>query len=33
MGVSRRPGATLSFGDVAAAVLENTEYSVLFVAS
>jgi Kef-type K+ transport system membrane component KefB len=33
MGVSRRPGATLSFGDVAAAVLEATDYSVLFVAS
>jgi nucleotide-binding universal stress UspA family protein len=33
MGVSRRPGATLSFGEVAATVLENTERSVLFVAS
>jgi Kef-type K+ transport system membrane component KefB/nucleotide-binding universal stress UspA family protein len=33
MGVSRRPGTALSFGDVAAAVLEGTEYSVLFVAS
>jgi Kef-type K+ transport system membrane component KefB/nucleotide-binding universal stress UspA family protein len=33
MGVSRRPGSALSFGDVAAAVLEGTEYSVLFVAS
>lgn len=33
MGVSRRPGATLSFGEVAAAVLEDTERSVLFVAS
>jgi Kef-type K+ transport system membrane component KefB/nucleotide-binding universal stress UspA family protein len=33
MGVSRRPGETLSFGEVAAAVLENTERSVLFVAS
>jgi len=33
MGVSRRPGATLSFGEVAAAVLQNTERSVLFVAS
>jgi nucleotide-binding universal stress UspA family protein len=33
LGVSRRPGATLSFGEVAATVLENTERSVLFVAS
>jgi Kef-type K+ transport system membrane component KefB/nucleotide-binding universal stress UspA family protein len=33
MGVSRRPGATLSFGEVAATVLEKTERSVLFVAS
>ena len=33
MGVSRRPGATLSFGEVAAAVLENSDRSVLFVAS
>jgi K+:H+ antiporter len=33
MGVSRRPGATLSFGEVAAGVLENTDRSVLFVAS
>ena len=33
LGVSRRPGPTLSFGDVAASVLENTERSVLFVAS
>ena len=33
MGVSRRPGSTLSFGEVAATVLENTERSVLFVAS
>ncbi len=33
MGVSRRPGAALSFGEVAAAVLEGTQYSVLFVAS
>jgi len=33
MGVSRRPGATLSFGEVAATVLQNTERSVLFVAS
>ena len=33
MGVSRRPGAPLAFGEVAAAVLEKTERSVLFVAS
>jgi Kef-type K+ transport system membrane component KefB/nucleotide-binding universal stress UspA family protein len=33
MGVSRRPGTTLSFGEVAADVLEKTERSVLFVAS
>jgi nucleotide-binding universal stress UspA family protein len=33
MGVSRRPGTTLSFGEVAATVLEDTERSVLFVAS
>jgi nucleotide-binding universal stress UspA family protein len=33
MGVSRRPGATLAFGEVAATVLANTERSVLFVAS
>jgi Kef-type K+ transport system membrane component KefB/nucleotide-binding universal stress UspA family protein len=33
MGVSRRPGSTLSFGEVAAGVLEKTERSVLFVAS
>jgi len=33
MGVSRRPGPTLSFGEVAATVLEKTERSVLFVAS
>jgi Kef-type K+ transport system membrane component KefB/nucleotide-binding universal stress UspA family protein len=33
MGVSRRPGQTLSFGEVAAAVLEESERSVLFVAS
>ncbi|HSY07677.1 MAG TPA: cation:proton antiporter [Steroidobacteraceae bacterium] len=33
MGVSRRPGATLSFGEVAAAVLESGNRSVLFVAS
>jgi Kef-type K+ transport system membrane component KefB/nucleotide-binding universal stress UspA family protein len=33
MGVSRRPGDTLSFGDTAAAVLEHAPGSVLFVAS
>jgi K+:H+ antiporter len=33
MGVSPRPGATLFFGDAAAAVLERSETSVLFVAS
>lgn len=33
MGVSRRPGQTLSFGEVAAAVLEESERSLLFVAS
>jgi len=33
MGVSRRPGETLSFGEVAEGVLENSERSVLFVAS
>jgi Kef-type K+ transport system membrane component KefB/nucleotide-binding universal stress UspA family protein len=33
MGVSRRPGQTLSFGEVAAAVLDESERSVLFVAS
>jgi len=33
MGVSPRPGATLSFGDAAAAVLERSERSVLFVTS
>jgi nucleotide-binding universal stress UspA family protein len=33
MGVSRRPGATLAFGEVAADVLDKTERSVLFVAS
>ena len=31
MGVNRRPGATLFFGDVAASVLEKSEASVLFV--
>jgi len=33
MGVSPRPGATLSFGAVAAAVLAQSERSVLFVSS
>jgi len=33
MGVSRRPGRTLSFGEVAAAVLQDSERSLLFVAS
>lgn len=33
MGVSRRPGERLSFGDTAAAVLEHAPGSVLFLAS
>jgi Kef-type K+ transport system membrane component KefB/nucleotide-binding universal stress UspA family protein len=33
MGVSRRPGENLSFGDTAAAVLEHAPGSVVFVAS
>ena len=33
MGVHRRPGETLFFGDVALAVLQRTEASVLFVSS
>jgi nucleotide-binding universal stress UspA family protein len=33
MGVSRRPGAELSFGDVAATVLEKSQRSLLFVAT
>jgi len=33
MGVSPRPGTTLSFGDAAAAVLERSDRSILFVAS
>jgi nucleotide-binding universal stress UspA family protein len=33
MGVSRRPGEGLSFGDTAAAVLEHAPGSVLFVAT
>ncbi|HEX7007224.1 MAG TPA: cation:proton antiporter [Alphaproteobacteria bacterium] len=31
MGVNRRPGSTLFFGDVAAAVLKNASASILFV--
>ena len=33
MGVSRRPGDKLFFGDTAAAVLENSPASIVFVAS
>jgi Kef-type K+ transport system membrane component KefB/nucleotide-binding universal stress UspA family protein len=33
MGVNKRPGATLSFGDVAAAVLESSDRSLVFVSS
>jgi nucleotide-binding universal stress UspA family protein len=33
MGVSRRAGETLDFGDTAAAVLENAESSILFLAT
>lgn len=33
MGVSRRPGERLFFGRVAQAILENDEFSILFVAS
>jgi nucleotide-binding universal stress UspA family protein len=33
MGVSSRPGTTLSFGDAAAAVLERSGRSILFVTS
>ena len=33
MGVTRRPGETLSFGNVAEAVLEDSDRSLLFVAS
>jgi K+:H+ antiporter len=33
MGVSRRPGEKLFFGDIAAALLEKSERSLLFVAS
>ena len=33
MGVSRRPGDKLFFGDTAAAVLEKSPGSIMFVAS
>jgi K+:H+ antiporter len=33
LGVTRRPGETLSFGNLAAAVLESSDMSILFVAS
>jgi Kef-type K+ transport system membrane component KefB/nucleotide-binding universal stress UspA family protein len=33
LGVTRRPGETLSFGNTAAAVLESSDMSILFVAS
>jgi nucleotide-binding universal stress UspA family protein len=33
LGVSRRPGETLSFGNTASAVLESSDTSILFVAS
>jgi nucleotide-binding universal stress UspA family protein len=33
LGVTRRPGETLSFGNMAAALLENSDMSILFVAS
>jgi nucleotide-binding universal stress UspA family protein len=33
MGVSRRPGDKLFFGDTASAVLENSSATVVFVAS
>ena len=32
LGVTRRPGDTLSFGNMAAAVLESTDISILFIA-
>ena len=32
LGVTRRPGETLSFGNMAAAVLESPEISILFIA-
>jgi nucleotide-binding universal stress UspA family protein len=33
LGVTRRPGETLSFGNTAAAVLQSSDMSILFVAS
>jgi K+:H+ antiporter len=33
LGVNRRPGETLFFGDVAAAILERSQRSILFVSS
>jgi nucleotide-binding universal stress UspA family protein len=33
LGVTRRPGDTLSFGNLATAVLESADMSILFVAS
>jgi len=33
MGVVPRPGTMLSFGDAAAAILERSDRSILFVAS
>ena len=33
LGVTRRPGETLSFGNTAAAILERSETAILFVAS
>jgi nucleotide-binding universal stress UspA family protein len=33
LGVTRRPGETLAFGNTAAAVLESSDTSILFVAS
>jgi nucleotide-binding universal stress UspA family protein len=32
LGVSRRPGKALSFGDVATALLESSDRSLMFVA-
>jgi hypothetical protein len=33
LGVSRRPGETLFFGNMAAAVLERCDTAILFVAT
>jgi hypothetical protein len=33
MGVERRPGERLFFGETAAAILEKSDRSILFVAS